>query len=191
MKFRYDITSGNAWYACSKKHSKVSISASDLSKIISFSLDKIISKLDTEKLMNDAKQFFQGFKKSLNEDLNLLKTNKKGILKEIIIKNEDLQNWREHPLYQELIILEEKIEYSLSEIDSAEQLFLKNRSLAELITNYLHNSNASNPYFLYSMLIENLFVYPNEVNLEVNRFSYIQDIEKSLIYEGGTLLCKD
>ena len=191
MKFRYNITSRNAWYTCSKKHSKVSISASDLSKIISFSLDKIIGKLDIEKLMNDTKQFFQGFKKSLNEDLNLLKTNKKGILKEIIIKNENLQNWREHPLYRELIILEEKIEHSLSEIDSAEQLFLKNRRLAELITNYLHNSNASNPYFLCSMLIENLFVYPNEVNLEVNRFSYIQDIEKSLIYEGGMLLCKD
>ena len=191
MNFRYDIASREAWYACSKKHSKVMISASDLSRIISLSLDNIIGKLDTEKLMKDAKQFFQSFKRSLTEDLNLLKTNKKDILKEIIINNEDLQNWRYHPRYRELMILEEKMEQERSEIESAEQLFLKNRSLVELITDYLRNSNTSNPYFLYSLLIENLFVYPNEAKLEINRFNYIQDIEKTLIYEGGMLLCKD
>lgn len=189
MKFRYDIASRTAWYACSKKHPKIEISSKDLRQVITLSLDNIIAKLDTERLMNEAKQFFQGFKMSLTEDLNLLKTNKVEILNEMIINNDDLQNWREHSLYKELMILEEKMEQSLSEVESAEQLLLENKNLAELVTNYLEKSNTSNSYFLYSMLIENLFVYRNEINLEVNRFNYIQDIEKTLIYEGGMLLC--
>ena len=191
MNFRYDITKESAWYTCSNKHSKVMISSNDLNNIMNLSLSNIIHKLDTEKLLKDAKQFFLGFKKSLTDELNILKNNKEDILKEIIINNEDLQSWREHPLYQEFIVQEKKLQHSLSKLESAEQQVLRNKNLAKLVKDYLQNSKISNPYFLYSMLIEKIVVYPNEVNLEINRFQYIQSIEKTLIFEGGMLVCKN
>ncbi|MBG9754287.1 recombinase family protein [Lysinibacillus sphaericus] len=188
MSFRFNILEAECWYTCSRKHPKVMVSFNDLSDIIIFSLENIIEKLDIDKLMKDSRHCFNSIKNPLESDLQLLKKNKSDILEDIIVKNDDIQNWREHPHYKMLIDLEQKVKDSLSKIEDTERLLLGNDKLVNLVKEYLKNGIRSNLYFLYSMLVQKLNVFKNEIYLEINRFDYLEDIQKTFTYEEGVLL---
>lgn len=138
--------------------------------------------------MKDSRHCFNSIKNPLESDLQLLKKNKSDILEDIIVKNDDIQNWREHPHYKMLIDLEQKVKDSLSKIEDTERLLLGNDKLVNLVKEYLKNGIRSNLYFLYSMLVQKLNVFKNEIYLEINRFDYLEDIQKTFTYEEGVLL---
>lgn len=188
MNFRFNIQEEEASYSCARKHPMVMITANDLSVIILHSLENIINKLDTEKLMKDSKLYFKTIKKPLESDIASLKRAKDNILKAIILENDDLHKWKEEPRFQELKKLEAEVEESLSKIEETEQLLLSNKNIIQLIKDYLESGTVLNPYFLASMLIQKMIVFENELYLDVSRFDYIQDIKKTFIYEEGVLL---
>lgn len=187
MTFSIDFLEEEARYSCSRSHPKVLITAQDLSHIIQQSLDNIIQKLNIEELMKDSKRCFQSIVKPLKSNLQSLEKEKEIILREIILKNDNLQNWKEEPRYQELVKLENEGEESVSKIEETEQLLLSNKNVVKLIQDYLENTKEVNPYFLISMLIPKIIVFENELSLVVSRFDYIQEIQQSFIYEEGVL----
>ncbi|MBD3108058.1 recombinase family protein [Bacillus sp. AGMB 02131] len=185
MNYRFKTASETSFYTCSRKHIKIEVTTDDLSSIIDQSLNNIIDNFDFNQLVKDSKQYFKKFKRLLEDDLKIHKKNKNNILEEIIIHNDNLQNWREHPRYQELANIESKVENSLAEIRSTEKLLIDNENIVKLIKDYLINSKVSNAYFLFSMLIEQIYVYQNEVNLVINKFDYISKIQEQYIFEKG------
>nr|WP_285846660.1 recombinase family protein [Priestia koreensis] len=187
MSFHFKTAKDKAWYSCANKHSKVSISTDDLSKIVLLSLQKVINHLDIETLLNASKTSFSKIKNSLKEKQDLLRKWQTDVFEEILLKGEDLTKWREHIRYKELAKLEKETNEDIAKIELANEQFLGNKTIIKLTEDYLNTSVISNPHFLYSMLVEKLYVDENEVHLEINRFKYLRDVQLTLIYEEGSL----
>ncbi|MHA6261152.1 hypothetical protein ACXYMX_14795 [Sporosarcina sp. CAU 1771] len=187
MLFRFKLLSDPTYYTCSRKHSKVHITTKDLSLIINRALEKVIANLDVVKLLKDSSYYFNQINKQVKGELKILAMKKNNILENIILENDEVINWRNHPLYKELSILEAQQKSISEEISEKQMLLTDNNTLSKLVTDYLYDCKISNPFFLSSMLIQNVFVFQNEVNLEINKFDYIYDLQSHYILEGGDL----
>ncbi|WML57454.1 recombinase family protein [Neobacillus sp. PS2-9] len=188
MKFHFNVLDQKAWYSCSSKHPKSLIATEDLSPIINKSLEKIIEHLDTEDLLKDSRHFFHLLRKSIEIELKALEIKKHYLMEKIILETDDFSNWRENTHYVDLNKLENEQKEFLNQIEEKKDLLLENESLVGLIKDYLHKSRQANPFFLTSVLIRSLFVYPNEVNIEVSKFDYLQDFQSQYIFNGDDLL---
>lgn len=182
--FHWDIVKGAAWYSCARKHPKIHIFADSLTSIIYCTLEQIVNHLDIDRLLFDSSVYFRKIRQSFLHNLDILKKDKNQILQNIIMEDNTLLNWRKHPLYEELSILEEKQEQLSAETLIKEELLIGNKQLSKLVKEYLNSTRTANPFFLSTILIQNLFIYPNEVNIEVNKFDYIQNIQTHFIFEG-------
>jgi DNA invertase Pin-like site-specific DNA recombinase len=187
MIFKYNVLEPKAWYSCSRGHTKVIITTEKLSLILASSLKKIIDHLDTNLLINDSRRFFDQVRKSINGKLETVEMKKHALMEKIILQTDDITNWRENPQYNELINLENVQKEFLFVLDKKKHLLLENVRLVELVKEYLDKCRLANPYFLYSMLIQKIEVYPNEIRLEVNKFNYLQDFSKQYILNGDVL----
>lgn len=188
MKFHINIPNNKAWYSCSRKHSKTLIGAEDLSLIINKSLVKIIEHLNTELLLRDSKQFFHIIRKNVDAELKSLEIAKHKLMEKIIFETDDFASWREKPNYVELTKLEDIQKVTLNQIEEKEYLLLENESLVKLVKDYLQKCRQTSPFFLASMLIQTLYIYPNEVNIEVSKFDYLEDFRSQYIIKGDDLL---
>ncbi|WP_025118636.1 recombinase family protein [Bacillus sp. H1m] len=189
MHFHFDIVPETSWYSCSKKHTTVQISTKELSTIINHSIEKVIHNLDVDRLIADSRNSFQMITKPINAELIKLKKDKNKILENIILSGDDLRNWKVNPLYKKLSTVEATLESLLSQVATTKELLLDNEKVVELLRRYLSDCKEVNPFFLYSMLIKNLYIYQNEVNLEINKFDYVQDLHKQYFFKGGKILC--
>jgi predicted site-specific integrase-resolvase len=187
MKFHFNVPAQKAWYSCSRKHPKSLLATEDLFLIINKSLEKIIESLDTEQLLKDSRQFFNLIRKNIETELKTLEIRRHHLMENIILQTDDFSNWRENPHYVELTKLEENQKSFLNQIEEKKDLLLENESLAGLVKDYLHKCRQANPFFLTSVLIQKLYVYPNEVNIEVSKFDYLQDFQSQYIFNGDDL----
>lgn len=188
MRFKYNIPDKKAWYSCSRKHSKALITTNDLFLIINKSLEKIIEYLNIELLLKDSRHIFHQISKNIEAELKTLEIKKHNLMEKIILETDDFSNWRENSHYDDLTKLENIQKELLNQIEDKQNLLLENESLVELVKNYLHKCRQTNPYFLISVLIRKLYVYPNEVNIEVSKFDYLQDFQNQYIFKGDDLL---
>jgi hypothetical protein len=188
MKFHFNVPDKKSWYSCSRKHQKVLIATEDLFLIVNKSLEKIIESLKTEQLLKDSRQFFNLIRKNIETELKTLEIKKHHLMENIILLTDDFSNWRENPQYVELTKLEENQMELLNQIEEKKDLLLENESLAEQVKDYLHKCRQANPFFLTSVLIQKLYVYPNEVNIEVSKFDYLQNFQSQYIFKGDDLL---
>ncbi|MBO9131246.1 recombinase family protein [Bacillus sp. 165] len=188
MKFHLNVPEVKAWYSCSHKHSKVLISTEDLILIVKKSLEKTIESLNTETLLKDSRHYFQLIRKNIDGEFKSLEAQKHNLMEKTILEIDDISKWRDNPGYIELIKLEEIQKNLLSQLEIKKQLLLENESLVDLLKKYLHKCRQSNSFFLTSMLIKKVFVYPNEVNIEVSKFDYLHDLQTQYIFNGGDFI---
>ena len=109
-------------------------------------------------------------------------------MEKIIFETDDFTSWRENPPYVELTKLENIQKNFLNQITEKKELLLENETLVKLVKDYLLKCRQTNSFFLTSMLIQTLYVYPNEINIEVNKFDYLQDFQTQYIFKGDELL---
>lgn len=190
MKFHFNVLENKAWYYCSNKssHPKIVLSTKDLISIVNTTLDKALRQLDTEKIIKDSRAYLQYIRKPIDEELTSISKKKKRILQKIIIENDELTNWREHPSYIELSKLEDNQQLFLSEINTKEELLLENKYLTKLTKDYLDNCKKTNLFFLMSMLIKRLDVYAQEINIEISKFDYLADFKSQYIFNEGEIV---
>ncbi|MGG0175206.1 recombinase family protein [Gottfriedia acidiceleris] len=188
MKFHLNVSEVKAWYSCSHKHSKVLISTDDLILIINKSLEKTIESLNTELLLKDSRHFFQLSRKNINGELKSLEAQIHNLMEKIILEIDDISKWKDNPRYIELIKLEKIQKNLLSQLEVKKQLLLENEGLVDLLKKYLHKCSQSNSFFLTSMLIKKVFVCPNEVDIEVSKFDYLNDFQTQYIFNEGDFI---
>lgn len=188
MKFNLNVPDEKAWYSCSRKHPKALIATEDLFLIINKFLEKIIEHLNTELLLKDSRHFFHLIQKDIDTELKTLEIKKQNLLEKIILETDDFSIWRENPHYVELTKLENVQKGFLNQIEVKKDLLLENESLVELVKDYLHKCRQANPFFLTSLLIQKLYVYPSEVNIEVSKFDYLHDFQSQYTFKGDDLL---
>ncbi|MEH7110220.1 recombinase family protein [Bacillus sp. JJ1764] len=188
MKFHFNVPDQKAWYSCSRNHPKTFIANEDLFLIIENSLERIIERLDTEQLLKDSKHFYNLIRKNTEKELKALEIKKHNLMEKIIFETNDFSNWRENSYYVELTRLENLQRNFLKQIEEKRVLLLENENLARLVKDYLHKCRQANSFFLTSMLIKKLYIYPSEVNIVVSKFDYLQDFKNLYVFKGDELL---
>lgn len=188
MRFKYNVPAEKAWYSCSRKHSKNLITTKDLFLIINNSLEKITEHLNTELLLRDSRHYFHQIRKNIDAELKTLEIKKHSLMEKIILGTDDFKSWRKNSHYVELTKLENTQKDFLNQIEDKKDLLLENESLLGLVKDYLHKCRQTNSFFITSMLIQKLYVYQNEINIEVSKFDYLQDFQTQYIFKGDDLL---
>lgn len=188
MIFHFNVPDNKAWYSCSRKHPKALIATEDLVLLINKSLEKIIKHLNTELLLKDSRHFFHLIRKNINTELKTLEFKKHSLIENIILETDDFNNWRDNSLYVELTKLENVQTEFFNQIEEKKGLLLENEGLVELIKDYLNKCRQVNPFFLTSLLFQKIYIYPNEVDIEVSKFDYLQDFQSQYIFIGDDLL---
>jgi DNA invertase Pin-like site-specific DNA recombinase len=185
--FRFDVIEGYSWYSCSRKHSKVLIRTEELSEIITMSLKKMISHFNAVNLLKDSKSFFKQVKKPIENEIRLIDNRKDRLMEEILLNEESVSGWRNNPHYDELSKLEAKRNEQLLELISKQNILIENKEIVKSIQSYLSDCSSMNPFFLTSILINNLYIFHNKIDIEANKFDYLKNLKKEYTYKGDEL----
>ena len=188
MNFYFDVVDEKAWYSCSRKHSKVQISTDDLLGVLKPSLEKLIDHFDVDSLAKDSKYYFQQFKGPIEAELKIVEKNKRDLLENIILESDSISGWREDPQYKKLAVFEKEQRQLLTKLEMKRELLLENENLSKYVKEYLRKCSTSNPLFISRVLIQCIFIYQNEVKLEINKFDYLKKLNTNYIYQGDKLI---
>ena len=188
MNFYFDVIGEKAWYSCSRKHLKVQISTDDLLGVLKPSLEKLIDHFDVDSLAKDSKYYFQQFKEPIEAELKIVEKNKRDLLENIILESDSISGWREDRQYKKLAVFEKEQRQLLTKLEMKRELLLENENLSKYVKEYLRKCSTSNPLYISRVLIQCIYIYQNEVKLELNKFDYLKKLNTNYFYQGDKLI---
>ncbi|WP_409291122.1 recombinase family protein [Peribacillus sp. SCS-37] len=183
--YKIEEESNRAYYSCSTKlHPKVTVPITDLSKIIRCTLSEITQNFDAEKLIHHSLNCYRAIKKHLEAEMNSIDQNLNGILEEIVLGSDDYSaDWKDDPIYKRKQLLKQEYQNCLEQIKENQHALQKNKSVIKAIQGALVNQS-NNTSMLCDMLINGIWVYESNIQVDVFFFDYLQEMEKEIIFEG-------
>jgi|GEM_PF-4579077 len=188
LHYRIDEMNNLGYYSCSKKHEKVLMAVTDLARVIQLVLHEIIQHLDSKKLLHHSLLRFRDIRKEMETELAVLDCKLNEIMENIILNTNDYSSdWKENPQYKKMTDLKQEKNRLLEELSEKEHLLQENKTIVAAVESYLYNQSDLNPSLLYTLFIHKLYVYPNEVDIEVSTFDYLNDLQTDFIYTGDEI----
>jgi hypothetical protein len=186
--YRVDEESNNAYYSCSAKlHPKVNVSFSEVSKLIRRVLNQIIQNFDKENLITHSVNCYRDIKKNLEAEMNRIDQCLNGIIEELVLESHDYSStWKNDPRYKRKQLLKQEYENCLEQIRENQNSLQKNKSVIKLIEGALIKQSNVNPSMLCDMLINGIWIYGDQVEVDIFYFDYLQEMEKEIIFEGAS-----
>ncbi|MCJ0931905.1 hypothetical protein MST22_12155 [Virgibacillus halodenitrificans] len=184
LHYRSDVINNSAFYSCSRKHPKVSIDFVDLTKIIDLVLLQIMDNLNSQKLIADSVERFRRIRKQIDKEIQNIDYQLTDILDKILLKQSYSDDWKENEVYKKLSHLKGEKETYLQTLNENELLLKDNQQLVKAVEEHIKDRSKTNPSLLVSMFINKISVYPNEVEMEVQIFDYLKDLQAEIIYTG-------
>ncbi|MEY2195339.1 recombinase family protein [Neobacillus sp. BF23-41] len=184
--YKIEEESNSSYYSCSSKlHPKVTVSFSDLSKIIGGILSEIIQNFNAEKLINQSINCYRTIKKHLEAEMDSIDQNLNGIIEELVLGSDDYSaDWKQDPMYKRKQLLKQEYHNCLEQIKENQNALQKNKSVIKVIEEALINQSNMNPSMLCDMLINGIWIYGDNLQVDVFYFDYLQEMEKEMIFEG-------
>jgi hypothetical protein len=184
--YKIEEESNSSYYSCSSKlHPKVTVSFSDLSKIIGGILSAIIQNFNAEKLINHSINCYRAIKKHLEAEMDSIEQNLNGIIEEFVLGSDDYSaDWKQDPMYKRKQLLKKEYHNCLEQIKENQNVLQNNKSVIKVIEGALINQSNMNPSMLCDMLINGIWIYGDNIQVDVFYFDYLQEMEKEIIFEG-------
>jgi DNA invertase Pin-like site-specific DNA recombinase len=184
--YKIEEESNSSYYSCSSKlHPKVTVSSSDLSKIIGGILGEIIQNFNAEKLINHSVSCYRRLKKHLEAEMDSIDQNLNGIIEELVLGSDDYSaDWKQNPMYKRKQLLKQEYHNCLEQIKENQNALQKNKSVIKIIERALINQSNMNPSMLCEMLINGIWIYGDNIQVDVFYFDYLEEMEKEIIFEG-------
>lgn len=63
----------------------------------------------------------------------------------------------------------------------------ENKSIISAVSNVLNDRSKTNPLLLFKMFINKIYVFSNEVKIDVFMFDYLDELPKEQIYIGDEI----
>jgi DNA invertase Pin-like site-specific DNA recombinase len=188
LHYRIDEINNAGFYSCSRKHKKVYITFLDLAKVIQLVLQEIIAHLDSKKLLNHSLLRFREIRKQFETEIEAIEYQLNEIMEKLILNADDYSSdWKDNLEYKKMTSLKHEKSILLKELTEKECLLQENKEIVEAVESYLHNRSKVNPTLMYTMFVNNLYVYQNEIDIEVSLFDYLKELQKDFIYKGDEI----
>ena len=188
LHYRIDEMNNTGFYSCSRKHARVYIPFADLAKMIQIVLNKVIHHLDSKKLLNESLIRFREIRKEIEAEMDTIETQLKAVMEEIILNmDEYFESWKEDPHYAKMKKFKNEKAFLLEELTEKEHLLKENKMIATSVEDYLLHQSDANPALLYTLFINKLYVYQNQIDFEVMMFDYLNDIQTDFTYKGDEI----
>jgi DNA invertase Pin-like site-specific DNA recombinase len=184
--YKIEQESNSAYYSCSaKRHPKVTVSSSVLSNMVGCILNEIIQNFDTERLVHHSINVYRAIKKHLEAEISRIDQNLNGIIEELVLGSDDYSaGWKDNPLYKRKQLLKQDYYNCLEQMKENQEALHKNKSVIKVIEGALVNQSKMNPSLLCDMLINGIWIYGDNLQVDVFYFDYLQEMEKEIILEG-------
>ncbi|MEH6904738.1 recombinase family protein [Neobacillus drentensis] len=184
--YKIEEESNSAYYSCpSKLHPKVNVSFLELARIIGCILSEIIQNFNAEKLIDHSINFYRAIKKQLEVEMVSIDQNLNGIIEELVLGSEDYSaDWKQDPNYERKQLLKQEYHNCLQQIKENQNSLKKNKSVIKVIDQALINQSNMNPTMLCDMLINGIWIYGDNIQVDVFYFDYLHEMEKEIIFEG-------
>ncbi|WP_077210736.1 recombinase family protein [Bacillus dakarensis] len=184
LNYKIDEINNQSFYSCSKKHKKVSVTSSEMADIVRMVLHEVITHFDSKSLLKQSFLKFGELRNELVSQLEVLENQLTSTMEKIVLNAGYTTNWKEHSEYQKIVLLKKEKENLLNLLYEKKTLLQENKEVVEAVKDYLHDYSDINPSFMYSMFINKLYIFHEEVAVEISKFDYLTDLETVLIYKG-------
>jgi DNA invertase Pin-like site-specific DNA recombinase len=188
LHYRIDEINNTGFYTCSRKHAKLSITFFDLAKVVQLVLHEVITNLDSKKLLNHSMLRLREIRNNIEADVKTIEYQLNEIMEKIILNTGDYSSdWKDELQYKKMTRLKNEKCILLEELTEKECLLQENKKIVEAVESYLHNRLEINPSLLYKMFINKIYVYKNEIDIEVSMFDYLKELQTDFIYTGDEI----
>lgn len=107
------------------------------------------------------------------------------IMEKIILNtNNYSSDWTDDPQYKKITRLKNEKSNLLAELTEKECFLKENKAITIAVKSYLHNRSEVNPSLMSMMFTNEIFIYPNEIDIEVTWFDYLKELKTEFIYTG-------
>lgn len=184
LNYKIDEINNQSFYSCSKKHKKVSVTSSELAEIVRMVLHEVITHFDSKSLLKQSLLKFGELRDELESQIEVLENQLASTMEKIVLEEGYSTNWKEHSEYQKTVLLKKEKENLLNLLTEKRSVLQENKEVIEVVKDYLHDYSDVNPSFMYSMFISKLYIFREEIDVEISKFDYLTDLETVLIYKG-------
>lgn len=185
LHYRIDEMNNTGFYSCSRKHPKVSVPFADLAKVIQMVLKEVIHHFDSKKLLNESLLRFREIRKELEAEVEMIEKQLNEVMEKIILNMEEYsEDWKEDHQYAKMTHLKNEKAFLLEELTEKEHLLEENKSTVTAVEEYLLHQSDANPALLYTLFINRLYVYQDQIDFEVMMFDYLINFQTDFMYKG-------
>jgi DNA invertase Pin-like site-specific DNA recombinase len=184
--YKIEEESNSAYYSCAAKlHPKVTLPVSDLSNIIRGVLNKVIQNFDAEKLIQHSMKCYRRIKNHLETEMYIIDQNLNEIIEELVLGSAAYSaDWKKDPMYKRKQLLKQEYHNCLEQIKDNQKALRNNKAVIKVIEESLIKQNNMNPSLLCDMLINGIWIYGDNMQIDVFYFDYLEEMEKEIILEG-------
>ena len=187
LNYRIDEINNKSFYTCSRKHKKVIVSSVELADITRMVLHEVINQFDSKNLLKHSYLRFRELRNELESQLGILDTQLYVAMEKIVLEDDYTTDWKEYSQYQKTLLLKKEKVKLLGILSEKETLLQGNKEIVEVVKAYLHDYSSVNPAFIHSMFIKNLYIFRNEIEIEISKFDYLKKLDSVLIYKGDEI----
>ncbi|MCA1010379.1 recombinase family protein [Halobacillus halophilus] len=188
LNYRHNKDSNQGFFTCSRKEhakNKVKIPFSELEKVIDFALQEIVHKLDYKLLSLHSVKSFKKIKDQTEAEISAINSKIKELTEEIVLSSRHYsEDWKNDHRYKKVNSLKMERRKLLEEITLKEEFLQNNKKLSGIVQSYLSDRSKVSSTLLYSLFINQVFIYEDEVDIEVFTFNYLRDLHTEMIYVG-------
>ncbi|MGG3272575.1 recombinase family protein [Priestia aryabhattai] len=182
LKPRFNSDRSLVYFSCSKGHSKIYYDTFTINKTVVEVIEQIIAKLNVNQLLMDSTNSLKEIRKMIKQAQGETEMLIKETEDTILFSQEGYdKEWNKQDIYQEVLSLQQQYRLYEEELDKKQQLLIENKQLHQLTVNAIENQVALNVKALCDLLINDVRLYEQSIEFDINKCDYILNLDDEII----------
>ncbi|WP_042353094.1 recombinase family protein [Bacillus massiliigorillae] len=171
--------------SCSSRHIKVYYETKEINAVVLETIKQVLNQLDADKLIFDSNAKMKEIRKTLKEEINKTKREIQKASDAILFSENDSynENWEENEQYKTMQELHKVYRYLEEELREKHKLLIGNQQLYQLTIESLENQAEMNISALTGLLINEVRLFAEKIEIDVNKFDYLRDFNTEIIIQ--------
>lgn len=182
LKPRFNSDRSLVYFSCSKGHNKVYYDTFTINKMTMEVIEQIIEHLNIDQLLIDSTNRMKEIRRMIKQEQDKTKVLLKEAEDSILFSQEGYdQEWNEKENYQEVISLQKQYRLYEEELNKKQRLLIDNKQLHQLTVEAVGKQAELNIRALCDLLINEVRLYEQSIEFDVNKCDYIIDLDTEMI----------
>ena len=184
LKPRFNSDRSAAFFSCSYGHEKVYYDTFTINETIIEVIGQVIDHLNVDQLLIDSSNRMKEIRRMIKQEQNKTEVLLKEAKDAILFSNEGYdKEWNDKENYQEVLSLQKQYRFYEEELNKKQRLLIENKQLHQLTIDAIENQSALNIRALCELLINEVRLYDQSIEFDVNKCDYIIDLDAEMIMQ--------